>query len=115
MKRIFVDIMDYTQIEKRRGGAKYYIKNADKHSVIAVVNTKTPNIESITEKEYLDATFEELIENYDFDINNAAIYYLFDRDPKSNTNGQLIMDLIRTLKNSFENDEHTRGGMRLTL
>lgn len=111
MKRIFVDILNFTQIEKRRGNARYYIRNADKHSIIAVINTRTSNIESITDKEYLDAIFEDLIEQYEFDINNAAIYYLFDRDPESNVNVELIVNLIRTLKNSFENDDNIRGGM----
>ena len=111
IKKIFVDILDFTQIEKRRGGAKFYKRNSDKHSVIAVINTKTSNIESITEIEYLEKIFGELIQTYDFDVNNAAIYYLFDRDLESNTNVRLITDLIRVLKNSFENDDHIRGGM----
>jgi len=111
MKRIFVDILDFTQIEKRRENARFYIRNADKHSMVAVINTKTSNIESITDEEYLDAVFGNLIEQYEFDVNNAAIYYLFDRDPESNANVELIMNLIRTLKNSFENDDNIRGGM----
>ena len=52
-----------------------------------------------------------MIQTYDFDVNNAAIYYLFDRDLESNTNVRLITDLIRVLKNSFENDDYIRGGM----
>ena len=111
MKRIFVDILGFTQIEKRRGNAKYYVRSGESHSVIAVINTKTSNISSINEEQYLDAIFEELIEQHDFDVNNAAIYYLFDRDPESNTNKQLIMGLINILKNSRENDDNMRGGM----
>ncbi len=52
-----------------------------------------------------------MIQNYDFDVNNAAIYYLFDRDPKSNINMELITNLIHTLTNAFENENYTRGGM----
>lgn len=95
IKKIFVDVLGYTQIEKRRGNTKYYKREGDVHSVVAVINTKTSNIASINDEEYLDAIFMELIENHDFDIDNAAIYYLFDRDLKSNTDVSLIIDLIK--------------------
>ncbi|MDE7298904.1 MAG: hypothetical protein K2N94_08750 [Lachnospiraceae bacterium] len=111
MKKVFVDALGYTQIEKRRGSADFYMRQGDRHSMVAVVNTKTSNISSINDREYLDAIFEELIEKYDFDIDNAAIYYVFDRDPKSNTDPVLIARLIEKLKNSRENDEYMRGGM----
>ena len=73
-KKIFVDVLGYTQIEKRRNCARFYIRKKDPHSVVAVVNTRTSNIASINENEYLDEIFEGLIEQYGFDIDNAAIY-----------------------------------------
>ena len=82
MKKIFVDVLGYTQIEKRR-----------------------------EREEYLDQIYEELIEKYEFDIDNTAIYYLFDRDPESNTDTVLIKKLIQCLKNSRENDENMQNGM----
>lgn len=111
IKKIFVDVLGYTQIEKRRNNADYYVRERDRHSVVAVVNTKTSNIASINEEEYLDAIFEELIEQHNFDVDNASIYYLFDRDPESNVDVELIDRLINKLKNSRENDENMRGGM----
>lgn len=110
-KKIFVDVLGYTQIEKKRDSVRSYIRNGDKHSIVAVVNTKTSNISSVNDEEFLDKVFEELIEQYDFDLDNSAIYYLFDRDPESNVDLQLITDLIRKLKNSRENDNSIRGGM----
>ena len=111
MKKIFVDVLGYTQIEKSREREEYYVREGDKHSIVAVVNTKTSNISSINSEEYLDQIYEELIEKYEFDIDNTAIYYLFDRDPKSNTDTVLIKKLIQCLKNSRENDENMRNGM----
>lgn len=112
LKKIFVDVLGYTQIEKRRTkDAGYYVRKGDSHSVVVVINTKTSNIASIHEQEYLDNIYEQLIEKYDFDVNNAAIYYLFDRDPKSNTDVQLIRNLIQILKNSRENENYIQGGM----
>lgn len=111
IKKIFVDIFGFTQIEKRRDHARYYVREKDPHSVIAVINTRTSNIASIHEREYLEKIYGELIEQHDFDIDNAAIYYLFDRDPESNTDAKLIVELMRTLKNSRENDDYIQGGM----
>lgn len=113
VKKVFVDVLGYTQIEKRRANVKYYVRKGDIHSIIAVVNTKTSNISSINEEEYLDKIFEELIERYEFEVNNATIFYLFDRDPESNVDVQLLLDLIKRLKNSRENDDNMRGGMLL--
>ena len=57
--------------------------------------------------------FETLISEYDFPVDNAAIYYIFDRDPKSNVDAALIERLIKTLKNAYENEDGLRGGMLL--
>lgn len=112
-KKIFVDVLGYTQIEKRRNCARFYIRKKDPHSVVAVVNARTSNIASINENEYLDEIFEGLIEQYGFDIDNAAIYYLFDRDPESNKDTRLITNLIAKLQNSRENYDNLRGGMMI--
>lgn len=111
MKKIFVDTLGYTQIEKRRESEDFYVCKGDCHSIIAVINTRTSNISSINDIQYLEMIFKELIEQYSFDVDNAAIYYLFDRDPESNANKFLINNLIETLKNSRENDHFIRGGM----
>ena len=63
------------------------------HSKVAVINTKESNITDITDSEqYLDNLFEMLNDKYDFSVDQSAIYYLFDRDPKSNTDKDKILD-----------------------
>lgn len=50
-----------------------------------MINTKESNIRDITENEsYLDDLFDMLITEYNFPVDQAAIYYLFDRDPETN-------------------------------
>lgn len=61
--------------------------------------------------DYLDNIYAELIEQYSFDVENAAIYYIFDRDSKSNKNVNLILDLLNRLKNARENENYMMGGM----
>lgn len=111
IKRVFSDVLGYTQIQKRRNRDDYYFIRGDSKSVVAVINSSTSNIASINDIDYLDGIFERLIEEYDFDINNSAIYYLFDRDPVSNQNSKLICNLIDKLGNSRDNANNLMGGM----
>lgn len=57
--------------------------------------------------------FKVLIEEYDFDVDNSAIYYIFDRDNHSNNDVPFIKELISTLGNSRENENYNRQGMLL--
>ncbi len=111
IKKIFEDLLGYQRIEKRRNKATYYKSQTDSHSTVAVINTKNSNIASISETDYLDTIYAELIEQYSFDVTNAAVYYIFDRDSKSNTDPQFILNLLHTLKNSRENENSMMGGI----
>ncbi len=111
IKTIFEDLLGYQRIEKRRNKATYYKSQTDSHSIVAVINTKTSHIGSINETDYLDTIYAELIERYSFDVTNAAVYYIFDRDSKSNTDSQFILNLLHRLKNSRENEDSMMGGI----
>ncbi len=111
IKKIFEDLLGYQRIEKRRNKATYYKSQTDSHSIVAVINTKTSHIGSINETDYLDTIYAELIERYSFDVTNAAVYYIFDRDSKSNTDPQFILNLLHTLKDSQENENSMMGGI----
>lgn len=54
-----------------------------------------------------------LISEYEFPVDRAAIYYIFDRDPKSNIDVPLIRKLISQLRNAYENEDGLRGGLLL--
>ncbi len=43
---------------------------------------------------YIENIYGLLISEYDIDIENAAIFYIFDRDRQSNKNKGLIKDLL---------------------
>ena len=45
-----------------------------------------------TADHYLDDMFQKLIKDYKFPVHKATIFYLFDRDVKSNTDIRLIQD-----------------------
>ena len=113
-RRIFCNVLGYEYVEKRRDRANFFKNKNKSTSKIAVINTEQSNISDVCdENSYLDKIFELLISNYNFPVDNAAIYYIFDRDPKSNLNKPLIEKLINQLKNAYENDDGERGGVLL--
>lgn len=115
--KIFCNLFHYTYIEKKRNTPSSYIKyinGKDEFSEIAVINTEESNIKFISDpNKYLDSIFELLIDQYHFPIDQAAIYYIFDRDAESNTNPNLICNYIQTLKNPYENDDYMEAGQLL--
>ena len=115
LRKIFTKIFDY-QFEAITRSHPYQIFNRkdNPNSKIFVINAAESNIKNIKkDDEFLNNLFIELIENYDFDIDNAAIYYLFDRDAESNTDSQFVKELLGTLTNSRENDNNYRQGILL--
>lgn len=113
--KIFTQIFDY-QFESITRTYPYHKFNSKEnpYSKIFVINAAESNIKNIKkDDEFLNNLFAELIENYDFDIDNSAIYYLFDRDVESNTDAEFIKELLNTLTNARENNNNYRQGILL--
>lgn len=115
LKRIFCNILGFSYIEKRRNKADYYVRENDIYSRIAVINTQESNIKDITDNEtYLENIYSTLIEDYRFPIDESAVYYLFDRDPESNTDVERIRNYIVELKNPYDNENFKAGQLLLS-
>lgn len=115
LHRIFCKILDY-QMETLLRDKGYHKYNSKKNptSQVFVINAEESNIKYIAkDNEFLNNLFVELIENYDFDVDNAAIYYLFDRDNKSNKDETFIRNLVSVLVNARDNAGYDRQGMLL--
>ena len=108
LSKIFNKIFDYQyETIKRNKPYEVYNSKIDPLSRVFVINTENSSIKSIQKnKDFLDNLFKQLIEDYDFNVDNAAIYYLFDRDRDSNTDISFIKYLLNILKNSRENDNY---------
>lgn len=114
LKRIFCNLLGYSYIEKRRNKQKYFVSETDRFSKVAVINTRESNIRDISSnEEYLDQVCDVLREEYKFPIDQSAIYYLFDRDPKSNTDSALIENYIHLLADPYDNDNGYKAGQLL--
>lgn len=114
--KIFTNIFDY-QYEKldRLDRYKPYNKKDNPTSSIFVINTEESNIRDIKDANgYLDNLFIKLIDEYNFPVDKATIFYIFDRDNKSNTNPEVIEELLSKLSNSREsNDDFDKPGLLL--
>ena len=117
LEYLFTKLFDYSVIEYRKGKEpiEYYQSSSDFNSQIFVVNTENSNISSIQRgTDYLNVVFNELYDKYKLDLHNAATYYIFDRDPKSNNTPELIETLITQLTNARENDTELGGLLLLS-
>lgn len=115
LRRIFCNLLGYSYIEKRRNKPTYFTSAQDRFSQVAVINTRESNIRDISENEtYLDDVFDALREQYQFPVDQSAIYYLFDRDPESNTNPTLIEKYIFSLTNPYDNEDYKAGQLLLS-
>lgn len=109
LHKIFTQVFDY-QYEKLNRLSKYkpYNVKNDPHSSIFVINTKESNIKDIEDTDgYLDELFTKLINDYKFPVDKWAIFYIFDRDNKSNTDTEILEKLMKNLKNSREANDYT--------
>jgi len=114
MRQIFCNVLNYEYIEQRRNRPNTFKNKNDSHSTVAVINTKDSNIKDITDNnDYLDAVFEILQNEYHFPIDKSALYYVFDRDPKSNTDTTRIQSYIDSLNDPYENDTGFHTGQLL--
>lgn len=115
LKLIFGKILGY-QLECLTRGLKYkkYNKRTNSTSKVFIINSEESNIKSADECDsYLDSIFAQLRYKYEFDVENSAIYYVFDRDNESNKDKALVRRLIGRLKNSRENDDYDEAGLLL--
>ena len=66
--------------------------------------------------DYVYEVFDVLCNEYDFPVDSSAIYYLFDRDPESNTDIALIEKYIDELSNPYgcNNEGYLRGQLLLS-
>ncbi|WP_338553456.1 hypothetical protein [Paenibacillus sp. KS-LC4] len=115
LHKIFTRIFDF-QFEKFDRMLKYrkYNEKEGIQSSVFVVNSKESAISFIEDSDaYLDSIFEMLIEEYQFPVDRAAIFYVFDRDVDSNTDTLLIQKLIESLSSSREDNGFNRQGLLL--
>lgn len=115
MHRLFTRVFNF-QFEKLNRMFKYQKSNPQENiqSSVFVINTKESALKFVNDAdEFLDNMFETLIEKYNFPVDRAAIFYVFDRDVKSNTDPVHIRNLMRSLSSSRESNGFEMQGLFL--
>ncbi len=97
--RVFSKILGFQMNRLYRDGTyRVFHRTNDPDSLVTVINTEESNIRFIDKNnDYLNHTIDLLQGQYDLDIPNTAIYYLFDRDPKSNTDKAFLESVLDNL------------------
>ena len=114
LHKIFTKIFDYQyESHKRSGKYKIYNKKDDPFSSIFVINSKQVQMKSLNDYEYLEELYVKLQDEYKFPVENASIYYIFDRDVETNPKVEIIEELIDKLNNSKESDTFDIQGLLL--
>ena len=119
VKRIFLQILGYEYHEKRRGKSQYLTKGNNPTSKVFVLNAESSNLDSLENETYLDQIYEELSNEFSINIDDSAIFFLFDRDPESNkkykhgNTEDEYLKLHNYYANPWENDDNRVGGQLL--
>ena len=118
LKHIFVNILHYKYIEKSRNQKIFksydkFVMKGNENSSIIVINSKNSNLSSIKkDKDYLNELFKYLYVEYGIDIKNIHVYFIWDRDNKSNPVG-VTKELLSKFGNSLENKNEEMNGLLL--
>jgi len=112
---LFNQFLGYSIIKYSKITGKYteLINNKDKYSKVFIIPAKYSATKKILDTfDYFDEIYHTLAVEYNLDVENSSIYYIFDRDRKSNRQTS-ILKLIDIFKNSRENDEFMMNGLFL--
>ena len=118
LKQIFGKILHYNYIEKSRNQQNFknydeFVMKGNENSRVIVINSKNSNLSSIKkDKDYLNEIYMRLYKEYGIDIKNINVYFIWDRDDKSNPKS-VVKELIEKLGNSIENKNGDMNGLLL--
>ncbi|MBP5217178.1 MAG: hypothetical protein J6038_05025 [Bacilli bacterium] len=111
LKGIFHDVLHY---EAGSGGPPFvFRKPGDPYSQVYVAPMPSSAIKHIPgDEEFLDRVYGTL-RQYGLEKDEAAVYYLYDRDPQSNK-AEAVKEKIRLLKNPLDNGIELPGALLLS-
>ena len=115
IKKVFNNVLGYNVVEYNKVKDEYIelASSTDKYSKVYIIPSKYSAINKVFEiNDYLLNIYQKLAINYELDIENSAVYYLFDRDRKSNRPAS-IYKAFDKLANARDNDDYEMNGLML--
>ena len=114
LTHLFREVFGYSIVSYNKRTEQYIeLQGKNKYSRVFIVPAEYSAVNKIGEShEYFDRIYETLSVKYRLDVENNAIYYIYDRDRESNRPGQ-IMKLISVFSNSRDNENNEMNGLIL--
>ena len=109
LKHIFSKIFGYSVVSAIKNNYFSLESDKNKYSRVYIVVAEYPQINKLEEsKDFFDNIYLNLTSNYNLDLENSAIFYIFDRDRKCNrpTN---IKNNLKKYHNSRDNGNEMNG------
>jgi hypothetical protein len=117
IKHIFKDLFAFSIIQYKRfthEPIEVFQSSKFENTKIAIINTENSSISSIKKgKDYIDKVYSQIYNKYGLDYENAAVYYIFDRDNKSN-DAKTTFELLDQLGSSRDNGVNANGLLLLS-
>lgn len=113
IRNIFNKVLGYDIYQQTQDKQIIKIGNSkDPYSKVAIIVSDKPQISRVTSfNDYLQESYNRLIDNK-LDVENSAIYFLFDRDRENNAKN-ILEDAITKLTNSRDNPDFEMNGLLL--
>lgn len=114
LKKVFSDILDYDIITKTNDVNFMEFKSkTNKYSRVFVIQCPNSNIISIDQdQDKLELIYLEILKKYQSTVENAAKYYIFDRDRESNSYNNTLLQLKKYV-NAREGIDFSEAGLLL--
>lgn len=119
LNAIFRRVLKYRLVVKSRNQVDFkeyneYVMKYNENSKFIIINTKNSNIGSIEDDEnYRNEVYKMAYLKYDLDLKNSPVYFIWDRDEKSNKS-EVVKNLLEKLKNPYENENYESGLLLLS-
>lgn len=113
IRNIFNKVLGYDIYQQTQDKQIIKIGNSnDIYSKVAIVVSDKPQISGVTSfNDYLQESYKRLVDN-GLDVNDSAIYFIFDRDRENNSQ-EILEDAIQKLTNSRDNPGFEMNGLLL--
>lgn len=117
IKHIYSVLMDYSVVEYSKKGNKYeFLQGKNKYSRVFIVPALHSAVKSLLadlSDEYFDEIFKNLSSQYELDVENSAVFFLFDRDRKSNRPGRFTYAISKYTCSRGSDDNNEMNGLFL--
>lgn len=116
--RIFCEVLGYNVVNRRRGRtvfhneAQFQSKYGRSAANVFIFNTQSPSIKSVLDFKYRDEIWRKVSEEYSIDLNDSPVYYIWDRDPRSNTNEQ-VKQVLQLFDSAMGDNKNPENGLAL--